>query len=133
VKYLLDTNVCVDYLNGRFPSVIARLQEARPDEVCTSSIVAAELRYGAEKSSHRRQNHARLDELLGEIAVVDFDVEAAATYGRLRATLERDGTVIGPNDMLIGAHALALRVVLVTDNTREFSRVRGIRLQNWRE
>ena len=133
MKYLLDTNVCVDYLNGRFPSVVAHLQEARPDEVCTSSIVAAELRYGAEKSSHRRQNHARLDALLGEIAVVGFDVEAAAIYGRLRLTLERAGNVIGPNDMLIGAHALALRCILITDNTREFSRVRGIRLQNWRE
>ena len=133
MTYLLDTNVCVDYLNGRYPSVTERLQRTRPAEVCTSAIVAAELRYGAEKSTHRRQNQARLDHFLAEVAVADFDIEAGVLYGRLRSALERDGTLIGPNDMLIAAHALSLRTTLVTDNVKEFSRVRGLRLENWRE
>ena len=133
MKYLLDTNVCIDYLNGRYPSVTERLQRSRPADVCTSAIVAAELRYGADKSAHRRQNHARLDAFLAEVAVVDFDADAAAVYGRLRASLEREGVPIGPNDMLIAAHALSLRSTLVTDDVRKFSRVRGLRLENWRD
>ena len=133
MRYLLDTNVCVDYLNGRYPSVTERLQRSRPADVCTSAIVAAELRYGAEKSNHRRQNQARLDHFLGEVAVIDFDAGASEIYGRLRCGLERDGTIIGPNDMLIAAHALSLRTTLVTDNVKEFSRVRSLRLENWRE
>jgi tRNA(fMet)-specific endonuclease VapC len=132
VKYLLDTNVCVDYLNGRYPAVTERLQRSRPADVCTSAIVAAELRYGADKSARRRQNHARLDAFLAEIAVVDFDADAAAIYGRVRASLEREGLLIGPNDMLIAAHALSLRSTLVTANAKEFSRVRGVRLESWR-
>ena len=133
MRYLLDTNVCVDYLNGRYPSVTERLQRSRPADVCTSAIVAAELRYGAEKSNHRRQNLARLDHFLAEVAVIDFDAGASEIYGRLRSSLERDGTIIGPNDMLIAAHAVSLRTTLVTDNVKEFSRVRGLRLENWRE
>ncbi len=133
MKYLLDTNVCVDYLNGRYPSVTERLQRARPADVCTSAIVAAELRYGAEKSNQRRQNQARLDQFLSEVAIIDFDAGASEIYGRVRFALERDGTIIGPNDMLIAAHALSLRTLLVTDNVKEFARVRGLRLENWRE
>ena len=133
MRYLLDTNVCVDYLNGRYPSVTERLQRARPSDVATSAIVAAELRYGAEKSAHRRQNQARLDHFLAEVTVIDFDAGASELYGRLRFSLERDGTIIGPNDMLIAAHAVSLRTTLVTDNVKEFSRVRGLRLENWRE
>jgi tRNA(fMet)-specific endonuclease VapC len=133
VKYLLDTNVCVDYLTGRFPSVVERVRRSSPDELCVSSVVAAELRYGAEKSAHRRQNHARLEVLLTDMPVVDFDARAASAYGRLRTELERAGAVIGPNDMLIGAHSVSLGLVLVTDNTREFGRIKGLRVENWRE
>jgi tRNA(fMet)-specific endonuclease VapC len=132
VRYLLDTNVCVDYLTGRFLSVGERIRHSSPDELCVSSIVAAELRYGADKSNHRRRNHARLDVFLAEIPVVDFDARAASTYGRLRATLERAGTLIGPNDMLIGAHSLSLGLILATDNIGEFKRIAGLRVENWR-
>jgi tRNA(fMet)-specific endonuclease VapC len=132
VKYLLDTNVCVDYLTGRFPSVVERVRSSSPDEVCVSSVAAAELRYGAEKSTHRQQNHARLDVLLSEMPVVDFDARAAAAYGALRADLEKRGVVIGSNDMLIGAHSVSLGLVLVTDDTREFKRIKGLRVENWR-
>ena len=132
MRYLLDTNVCVDYLNGRFPSVVRRIQRARPEELATSSVVAAELRYGAEKSRQPARNHARLDLLLAEIAVLDFDLPAAAAYGALRTRLEAGGHPIGAHDLLIAAQAIAAGLVLVTDNVREFARVKGLATENWR-
>lgn len=82
MKYLLDTNACVDYLNGRHPELTRRFQRTSPADLCISSIVVSELRYGAEKSAHRRRNHERLDVLLEEIQQVDFDAAAAMEYGR---------------------------------------------------
>lgn len=132
MKFLLDTNVCVDYLNGRHPAVTRAIQRAAPDDLCISSVAVAELRYGAEKSARRQRNHARVDVFLSEIACVDFDSKAASFYGRVRNALERRGRLIGPYDLQIAAHALALGFVLVTDNTREFRRVKGLKIQNWR-
>jgi len=132
MKYLLDTNVCVDYLNGRYPAVTRAIQRSAPDDLCVSSVAVAELRYGAEKSVHRPRNHARLDVFLTDIPCVDFDRNAASFYGRIRAALEKRGTLIGAYDLQIAAHALALGLVLVSDNTREFQRVRGLKLESWR-
>jgi len=132
MRYLLDTNVCVDYLTGRYPRVTRRIQQAEPDDVCVSSVAVAELRYGAEKSARRQQNHERLDVFLREVACVDFDSNAASVYGRIRARLEKKGMVIGPYDLQIGAHALSLGLVLVSDNVREFRRVSGLKVENWR-
>jgi tRNA(fMet)-specific endonuclease VapC len=132
VKYLLDTNACVDYLNGRHPRLTRRFQRAAPDDLCISSIATAELRYGAEKSAHRRRNHERLDVLLGEIQTVPFDDAAASAYGRIRNALERKRATFGPYDMQIAAHAISLGLVLVTDNLREFRRVPGLRVESWR-
>jgi tRNA(fMet)-specific endonuclease VapC len=132
VRYLLDTNVCVDFLRGRHPSVAAHMRDSSPDDLCTSSIVAAELRYGADRSRRPGENHAALERLFAGLQTVDFDLEAASAYGRLRSKLEASGGSIGPNDMLIAAHALSLGVVLVTDNEREMSRVAGLIVVNWR-
>jgi tRNA(fMet)-specific endonuclease VapC len=132
MRYLLDTNVCVDYLNGRYPSVTERIRRSSPADLSISSIVVAELRYGADRSSSRHRNHRRLDVLTAEITCVDFDLEAASTYGKVRAALEAGGSPIGANDMLIAAHALSLGVVLVTDNLREFERVEGLEIESWR-
>ena len=132
MRYLLDTNVCVDYLNGRYPSVVRRIQQVRPEELATDSVVAAELRYGAEKSEQPEKNHARLDLLLTELTVLDFDLPAASAYGSLRARLEARGRPIGAHDMLIAAHAIAAGLILVTDNIREFTRVKGLAVENWR-
>ncbi len=133
MKYLLDSNVCVDYLTGRFPQVGRRIQNLIPEDLCLSSIVVAELRYGADKSAKVRRNHELLNVLTGEIPYRDFDIAAAALYGKLRASLEKKGKPIGPNDMLIAAHALSLGLVLVTDNVSEFARVEGLKLENWRD
>ena len=132
MRYSLDTNVCVDYLNGRFPSVTERIRRSSPGDLCISSVVVAELRYGADRSLSRSRNHQRLDVLTAEIACVDFDLEAASAYGRLLATLAARGSPIGSNDMLIAAHALALGLILVTDNLREFERVEGLEAESWR-
>jgi tRNA(fMet)-specific endonuclease VapC len=132
LKYLLDTNVCVDYLNGRHPSVVGKIHRCSPGDLGLSAIVMAELRYGADRSARPRFNHARLDVLVAEIPALDFDLEAAATYGRLRARLEKAGTPIGPNDSLIASQALARGLVVVTDNVGEFTRVKGLKVENWR-
>jgi len=130
--FLLDTNVCVDYFTGRYPNVIARIQASSPDKLFSSAVVVAELRYGADHSARRRTNHKRIDAFVEEVEILDFDVAAAAAYGRIRARLEEGGTPIGPNDMLIAAHALSRRLTLVTDNTAEFRRVKGLSVANWR-
>jgi tRNA(fMet)-specific endonuclease VapC len=132
VAYLLDTNVCVDYLTGRYPAVVERIRKSSPDDLRLSAVVVAELRYGADHSAHRRMNHGRIDVLVAEIDCLDFDLEAAVAYGRLRAALEAAGKPIGPNDMLIGAHALSQGLTLVTDNVKEFRRIRGLNVETWR-
>jgi tRNA(fMet)-specific endonuclease VapC len=132
VRYLLDTNVCIDYLTGRYSAVVERMQASAPEDLRLSSVVVAELRYGADRSERPRANHSRIDVLVEEIECLDFDLEAAAAYGRLRARLEEAGKLIGPNDMLIAAHAVSRELVLVTDNVDEFGRVKGLKLDNWR-
>lgn len=130
--YLLDTNVCVDYLNGRFPAVTQRIHATAPDDLCTSSVAVAEMRYGADRSKHPKRNHARLDDFLSEIRCVAFDESAARVFGRIRASLEAAGTPIGPYDTMIAAHAKHLGLTLVTDHERELARVAGLRVENWR-
>ncbi len=132
MRYLLDTNVCVDYLNARYPSVVVRIREASPDDLCLSSVVVAELRYGADKSARKKQNHEKLDVLTAEIQCAQFDLDAARSFGRVRAALEVRGTPIGPYDMMIAAHALSIGCVLVTDNVHEFGRVESLVVENWR-
>lgn len=130
MKYLLDTNVCVDYLSGRHPAVVSRIHRSAPPDLALSAVVVAELRYGADRSARPKANHVRIDVLMAEIPSLDFDVDAA--YGRLRARLEASGTPIGPNDMLIAAQALSRGLVVVTDNVDEFRRVKGLKVENWR-
>lgn len=130
---MLDTNVCIDYLGGRYPQVVERLQQLRPPDVAVSSVAVAELRYGAERSQRKRENHDRLDRLFEDLPVLDFDLQAGAAYGRVRADLEARGTPIGSNDMLIAAQAIAHDLILVGDNVAEFGRVNGLRLENWRD
>jgi tRNA(fMet)-specific endonuclease VapC len=132
MAFLLDTNTCIDYFTARYPSVVTRIQNSSPQDLFLSAVVVAELRYGADHSARSRTNHARIDALIEEIEPLDFDLRSAAMYGRVRAQLETGGTPIGPNDMLIAAHALARGLTVVTDNTAEFGRVRGLKLANWR-
>jgi tRNA(fMet)-specific endonuclease VapC len=112
--------------------VVERLTRALPEDLCISSVVVAELRYGADRSGRKAQNHEKLDVFTSEIQCLDFDLAAARIFGRIRTAFEADGAVIGPYDMMIAAHALSLRLVLVTDNEGELRRVAGLKIENWR-
>ena len=129
--YLLDTNACIRILNGTSPALIERLQEAPRAEMRLSSIVKAELLYGARKSVRMAENLRLLEEFFDTIASLPFDDECAEEYGLIREELDRAGTPIGPNDLLIAATARAHRVVLVTHNVREFSRVANLQMEDW--
>ncbi|WP_448188630.1 PIN domain-containing protein [Azospirillum sp. sgz301742] len=128
--YLLDTNIVSDLVRNPQGRVTQRIREVGETQVCTSIIVAAELRFGAEKKGSARLT-AQLDAVLGALEVLPFEAPAEAAYGLLRARLERIGQVIGGNDMLIAAHALALGGTIVTDNVDEFRRVQDLRCENW--
>ncbi|HEX7668904.1 MAG TPA: type II toxin-antitoxin system VapC family toxin, partial [Polyangiaceae bacterium] len=108
MKYLLDTNVCIDYLNGRFPNVVRRVQASLVEDLCVSSVVVAELRYGADRSKRQKRNHQNLDTLLAELRCLPFDEAAARSFGQVRSRLEANGKPIGPYDMQIAAHAIAI-------------------------
>jgi tRNA(fMet)-specific endonuclease VapC len=130
MRYLLDTNICIYLINDRPVSVRKRLSSLDPGDVGVSSITVAELAYGVEKSKSPR-NLAALEGFLLPLEIAPFDLDAAMAYGSIRATLERKGLPIGPLDLQIAAHAIALAVVLVTNNQREFKRVEGLRVENW--
>ncbi len=131
MPYLLDTNICVYIIRGRQKSIVERFRQQALSDLLISSVTAAELYFGIEKSDLREHNLNILETFLLPIVVQPFDYAASMVYGRLRADLERRGTPIGPLDTLIAAHALSLGAVLVTNNTREFERVPELRLENW--
>ena len=130
MRRVLDTNVCIHVIRRRPPAVLRRFEEYEVGEVGVSSVTAAELFYGAEKSAVPEQNREALSRFLLPLEVLAFGDEAAAAYGRVRAALEKAGTPIGPLDALIAAHAVSLGVTLVTNNTREFSRVPGLEVED---
>jgi tRNA(fMet)-specific endonuclease VapC len=132
-RYLLDTNILSDLVKhpqGRVAEKIAKLPTRERTQLCTSIVVAAELRYGTIKKGSAILT-SRIDQLLDTIEVLPLEMEADRHYGRIRFELEKKGTIIGANDMLIAAHVLAVDAVLVTDNFREFERVRGLHVENW--
>jgi len=131
VSHLLDTNVCSYLMRARPRSVLARLATLGPERVAVSVVTAIELREGAERSAAPAKYHAVIDSFLAEVAVLPLPVEAGPIGGRLRAGLRRRGKPIGDLDSLIASHALALDLVLVTHNTREFSRVPELRIEDW--
>lgn len=131
MRYLLDTNVCVRYLNGRSAAIRQRLRTMVLADITVCSVVKAELFYGAYRSNDLQVTLARQQEFLNLFVSLPFDDEAALVYGEIRAQLAALGTPIGPNDFQIAAIALANKLILVTHNTREFSRVSGLQLEDW--
>jgi tRNA(fMet)-specific endonuclease VapC len=129
-RYLLDTNIVSDLIRNPQGSAAGRIAAVGEDTVCTSIIVASEIRYGAAKKGSARLS-AQVDAVLGVLPILNFEPDADLHYGVLRSQLESAGTIIGANDMLIAAHALSANAILVTDNEREFSRVTGLRVENW--
>jgi tRNA(fMet)-specific endonuclease VapC len=130
VRFLLDTNIVSDLVRHPRGKISDRISEFGEDDICTSIIVAAELRYGAAKKNSARLT-SQLEAVLGAIEVLALEAPVDAVYGVIRAGLERIGQPIGANDLLIAAHAQALDLTVVTDNEREFARIDGLRVENW--
>jgi tRNA(fMet)-specific endonuclease VapC len=130
-EFMLDTNVISDLIRNPTGRVATRLEETGETNVCCSIIVAAELRFGVAKVGSEKLAK-RVEVALSAIPVIPFDMPADREYAKLRAHLNKRGKPIGPNDMLIAAHALAQEATLVTDNLREFKRVSGLSVINWR-
>ncbi|CAM5286117.1 type II toxin-antitoxin system VapC family toxin [uncultured Sphingorhabdus sp.] len=129
-RYLLDTNIISDLVKNPQGKAARRVAKVGEDNVCTSIIVAAELRYGCAKSGSKRLLKA-VEDILGEIAVLPFDIPADTEYGGIRSELEAAGKPIGANDLLIAAHAYATGATIVTANVGEFTRIRGLKVENW--
>jgi tRNA(fMet)-specific endonuclease VapC len=130
MRFLLDTNILSDLVRRPHGQIADRIKRVGERRVCTSIIVAAELRYGAAKKGTSRLKK-QLETVLNAVDVLAFEAPADTLYGELRACLERAGQIIGANDLLIAAHALTLGHTVVTDNEREFSRVKDLRIENW--
>lgn len=131
--YLLDTNVCIQFLNKKSQVLIEKLSGIDPEEIFLCSIVKAELLYGAFKSNNPLKVLKIQEEFFCRFKSFDFDEKSANVYGKSRSSLEKKGMIIGPYDQLIASIAIANKVTLVTHNTREFSRVEGLVYEDWEE
>ncbi len=131
MKYLLDTDICIYIIKKKPEQVIKRLVRHDISNISISAITLSELEYGAQKSTNKERNQLALSEFLSPITILPYDDNVAQSYGKVRAFLEKEGIVIGPLDMLIGAHALACKAILVTNNNREFDRIPGLKVENW--
>jgi tRNA(fMet)-specific endonuclease VapC len=131
MRYLLDTNICIYIARRSPPEVLSRLERLKPGDVGMSIITYLELVYGAYKSRRVQSNLEAIESLSRLVPVLSLDVTAARRYGQIRTDLEKRGAPIGAYDLLIAAHALAGGLTVVTNNTREFRRVAGLRVENW--
>ncbi|MBO5605589.1 MAG: type II toxin-antitoxin system VapC family toxin [Acidaminococcaceae bacterium] len=131
IRYMLDTNTIAYAKNRRPASVLERLIQHDPSEICISAITMAELEFGISHSAKPSQNRKALLMFLSGITILPFGPEAAQAYGEIRHTLQSQGQLIGANDLLIAAHAKTAGLILVTHNTREFSRVEGLKIEDW--
>ena len=131
MTYYLDTDICIYALKGAFPQVQQHIESHAPSEICIPAVVLAELYYGAYKSAYREKVIETLRRFVDPIRIADFDSHSAVSYGDIRSKLESMGRPIGPNDLMIAATALSHGGTLVTHNTREFSAVPGLLLEDW--
>lgn len=130
LKFMLDTNICIFTIKNK-PETVRRAFNQRDGQMCISSITLMELIYGAEKSAAPEKNLRVVEGFTARLEVLPYGIDASVHTGQLRAELAREGTPIGPYDAMIGAHARSLGLILVTNNTREFVRIPGLRLQDW--
>lgn len=131
MKVMLDTNICIAIIKRKPPQALERFAAYTVGDIGISSVTLAELEYGVAKSQHTAKNREALNEFVLPLEIAEFDGEAARVYGQIRAVLEKRGTPIGALDMMIGAQALALGATLATNNTREFSRISGLKVVDW--
>ena len=131
IRYMLDTDVCITIIKNRPGPMRIRLCRLSPDEVGISSIVTAELWFGVALSQKKKQNQAALKDFLDYATILNWPYEACPIYGQIRTVLQKKRTPIGAMDMLIASHALLLDAILVTNNTKKFSRVPDLKIENW--
>jgi tRNA(fMet)-specific endonuclease VapC len=130
MTYLLDTNICIYIINEQPAQVLQRVIQAGRESLAISTVTVAELAFGVAKST-RADSRAKLENFLSKFPILDWDQDAAWIYGNVRKTLEAKGQRIGERDLLLACQALALGATMVTNNTREFERVEGLKLENW--
>ncbi len=128
---MLDTNICIYIIKNRPQSVKEKFLEFKIGELCLSSITVSELFFGAYKSNYVEKNIKAIESFLIPLEIVNFDYRASNEYGKIGASLEKQGRIIGNMDMQIAAHAKSLNLILVTNNTKEFQRVDDLKLDNW--
>ena len=128
---LLDTNTCIYYLNQISENLIAQFRKYSPSDIKLSSITVAELFFGVEKSSVKKKNRAIVESFVSTFEIIPFDEASSRTYAKIRASLEKKGTPIGPMDLLIASISMTYNLILVTNNTKEFSRIGKLKLENW--
>lgn len=133
MMYLLDTNICIYLINRRPAYVVERIKRLKPNQVKLSAVSMGELEYGASKSNFREKNRNALIDFASGFEIIAFTDMDAEVYGVVRSDLEKRGIVIGPYDMQIAAQAISRGLVLVTNNVREFSRVKNLKIENWLE
>lgn len=130
-RVMLDSDVCIDVMRGRSPSIRARLERMSPEEVAVSSVVAAELWTGVSKSAQPERSRSAINAFLAYVSVLDWPAELAPSYGELRAQLESSGRSIGAMDLLIAAHAIHEKAIFVTRNLSEFRRISNLKIESW--
>jgi len=131
VIYFLDSNVCVYFLKGLYPSIKENIRNTNPNNIKIPAIVKAELLYGAEKSQHKIKNLTNINRFFEPFEIVPFNDDCSIVYAKIRCEMEMKGAIIGPNDYIIAATVLANNGILVTNNTKEFGRVNHLRIENW--
>ena len=131
MRYMLDSNICIAIIKQQPASIRRKLSVIPVGQIGISSIVLAELRYGVEQLTQKKNNEKALQDFLDFCSVLDWPSDAALHYGRIRSALKNAGSPIGAMDLLIAAHAITLDAILVTNNVDEFQRIKGLRIENW--
>ena len=131
IKYLIDTNICIYIMNKRPTGIIHKFKQFDVGEIGVSTITVSELQYGVSKSKNRRLNKQRIEEFLFPLEILPYDEIASTIYGDIRVQSEKRGEPIGPLDLLIAAHALSRNLVLISNNEKEFKRVKNLKVENW--
>lgn len=131
MKYMMDTNICIYIIKQKPKKVLDKFKSLEIGDICISMITFAELEYGVEKSEYTEKNRTALTSFLAPIEILPFNQKAAIKYAEIRATLEKPGNVIGAYDLMIGAHAFAENLTLVTNNEKEFNRISELSVENW--
>jgi len=131
MKYILDTNICIYIIKKKPEDVIKHFLKMKPDSIGISNITISELYYGVAKSSKPNENTVALEQFLFSLIEIDFNKIDAIAYGTIRAQLEKEGKIIGAMDLLVASQAISRNLILVTNNEKEFNRIKNLQIENW--